>query len=73
MKGFDAWLEKPYTDAAKREADFEAFCEREGLDPEDDASWTRFEGWQEELYDSMEADWADAENDRRKLEGDEDR
>lgn len=43
MSGYDAWLEKPYVDAARRDADFEAFCEQAGLDMEDEASWDKFE------------------------------
>lgn len=38
----DRWLEAPYVNAAKDEADYEAWCEAKGLDPADD-HWTEFE------------------------------
>lgn len=48
---YDQWLEKPYDDAAKREAEFEAFCEEHDLDPESKEAWEEFEEWEwEEDY-----------------------
>lgn len=49
MRGLDAWLEKPYVDAARRDAAYEAFCERNGYDPDDSASEEAFEDHQEFL------------------------
>ncbi len=49
MHGLDAWLEAPYVDAARREADFERWCEandREGSD----ADWDAFEDFLEDQY-----------------------
>ena len=43
MQGLDAWLEAPYVDAARREAEFEQWCEATGTDPEADDAWERFE------------------------------
>jgi hypothetical protein len=45
----DAYLEAPYVDAARREAEFEKWCEATGTDPDDDGSWEAFEdAWDEE-------------------------
>lgn len=56
MSGLDAWLEAPYVDAARAEADFEAWCEHTGTDPDSAGAWERFEADQEEAYDAaMEA------------------
>ena len=49
MMGYDAWLESPYTNRAREEADFEAWVEKNmpDLDWDDEAAcdeaWTRFE------------------------------
>lgn len=53
MRGLDEWLEAPYTDAAKREADFEAWCEANRVDPEGLTAWDEFE---EFLADQQEPD-----------------
>lgn len=46
---YDAWLEAPYVDRAKQEADFERWCEAEGLTWLDDRgeaeAWERYEEW----------------------------
>ena len=39
----DAWLEAPYVDAARREAEFEKWCESTGTDPDADGAWEAFE------------------------------
>lgn len=65
MQGFDGaaydrWLEAPYVEAAQREAAFETFCERFGLDPEADASWAEFEDYDPyDEYDGPEDDGYD--------------
>lgn len=33
---YDAWLERPYQDAAAESDAYVSWCEREGLDPDDD-------------------------------------
>lgn len=43
MSGYDAWLERPYVEAAKRDAEFEQWCEQFDVDPEDDDAFDRFE------------------------------
>lgn len=53
---YDRWLEAPYVEAAQREADFENWCEREGVDPDDADAYDRFERWVEDQYDD-EPDW----------------
>lgn len=40
---YDRWLEAPYVDAAQQEAHFEAFCESNDVDPNDDNAWNLFE------------------------------
>lgn len=39
----DSWLEAPYVNAARQEAAFEAWCEREGVEFDADDAWERFE------------------------------
>ena len=61
LPGFDAWLEAPYVNAAKRDAEFETWCEKQDDlgdldDPQVfDAAWERFEAeqdaWAEDGYD----------------------
>lgn len=54
MMGLDAWLEAPYVDAARREADFERWVEANEpeLDLDDqeafDAAWERYEDFLED-------------------------
>jgi hypothetical protein len=43
MDGLDAWLEAPYTNRAREEAEFEAWCESTGRNPESDEAWEHFE------------------------------
>lgn len=43
MSDYDRWLEKPYVDAAEREAEFERFCEKEGLEFDDPSAEEAFE------------------------------
>jgi hypothetical protein len=52
----DRWLEKPYTDKSRQEAEFEDFCDRFDLDPEDDASWAAYEEACEEIEAPQEFD-----------------
>lgn len=47
MKGYDEWLEAPYVEAAKLEAEYERFCEQENLDPDLESTKARFEDWLE--------------------------
>lgn len=40
---YDAWLERPYQEAYDRGDAFVAWCEREGVDPDDADAQGRFE------------------------------
>ena len=42
MRGYDEWLEAPYTNAARQGAAYEQWCETSGLDPAED-HWQAFE------------------------------
>lgn len=45
LPGYDAWLERPYVEAAKQAEAFESYCEENDLDPETDyavACWEAF-------------------------------
>lgn len=42
MRGFDEWLEAPYVDAARKQDEYEQWCEANDLNPEDD-NWQAFE------------------------------
>jgi hypothetical protein len=46
MSKFDAWLERPYTEAAQEAADYEKFCEVNDLDPENEWTVFKFKAWQ---------------------------
>lgn len=43
MSGHQEWLEAPYTDAARQQADFEQWCEANDVDPETREAWPAFE------------------------------
>lgn len=43
MRGHQEYLEAPYTNAARREAEFEGWCEENDIDPESPDAWDRFE------------------------------
>lgn len=57
MMGYDAWLESPYTNRAREEAEFEAWAEKNlpDLDWDDngalDEAWEKFE---EARYEEQE-------------------
>jgi hypothetical protein len=40
--GYDEWLEQPYTDAARRQDDYEQWCEYMGYDANED-HWDEFD------------------------------
>lgn len=42
MTSYDSWLEQPYVDAAVRGDAYVAWCERGGLDPDED-HWMEFD------------------------------
>lgn len=48
MSGYDSWLESPYTNAARYEAEYEAWCETKGYDPAT-PHWEEFEAAMAEL------------------------
>ena len=45
MSKFDAWLERPYTEAAQRAEDYDKFCEEHGLDFDSRYSEIKYEAW----------------------------
>lgn len=54
MRGYDSWLEAPYTRAAALEAEFERFCEEHDLEPADEGTEAKFFEWMEELEEGHE-------------------
>lgn len=45
LPGYDAWLERPYVEAAKQAEAYESYCERNDLDPDDEATEAAFDDW----------------------------
>lgn len=62
----DNWLEAPYTNAARREAEFEEFCDREGIDPDAPDAWERFEDALNDEYDARREDLEQMIDDERR-------
>lgn len=52
---YDAWLEKPYQDAAAEAEAYAQWCEREGHDPDDDL-WDEFNDAMAEAKEDYEVD-----------------
>ena len=50
MMNYDAWLEKPYQDRARKEDAYVEWCEDNGLDPNGD----HWDEWEQEMYDRAE-------------------
>lgn len=48
----DRWLEAPYVDAARDEADYEKWCEAQGLDP----AFDHWEQYEDARWDGNERD-----------------
>lgn len=65
MAGLDAWLEAPYVNRARDEADFEAWCEREDVDPEAPTAWDDFEQAMENAREDAEITAAEARMEAR--------
>lgn len=63
LPGYDAWLEKPYVERAERDEAFLAFCEREGIDPDDDAEMEAAM----EAFDRGEDDGPDPDDERDRM------
>lgn len=61
MRGYDAWLEAPYVDAAAREEAFEKWCEENDVEFDAPDAWDRFD---EEMADRAQ-DAAEEEAERR--------
>lgn len=59
MSGHQEWLEAPYTDAARREAEFETWCEINDVDPEGPMAWEEFEEFLSEQYEDADLMWED--------------
>lgn len=57
----DAWLEAPYVDAARRESEFDAWCQTTDTDPESEGAWEKFDAFVESQMDDPEPpeDWDD--------------
>lgn len=45
MSKFDAWLERPYIEAAQKAEDYEKFCEEHNLDSGNPESEIHYEAW----------------------------
>ncbi len=43
MSNYDAWLERPYVEAAEQAERFEAWCESEDIDSDQDDAWDLYE------------------------------
>jgi hypothetical protein len=56
MSNFDRWLEKPYTDRAREEAEFEEFCEAQGIDFDDPEADALFQAWQDSFDEGPDPD-----------------
>lgn len=54
MMGYDAWLEAPYVDAARREADFERWAEQNLPDLDWDDNGAMGDAWDQ--FDQFLAD-----------------
>lgn len=67
LTGLDAWLERPYTEAAKHEGAFENFCEENGFDYDDPAASDAFEQWLEDLEESRGEEEAERRAEARRL------
>lgn len=52
FRNYDAWLERPYQEAAARADAFVDWCEREGVDPDAPDAWDRYEA---AIVDAQEA------------------
>jgi hypothetical protein len=64
MQGLDQWLEAPYVNAAREEAAFEAWCEREDVDYDAPDAWERFEAAMEDEREDYAERRAEARMDR---------
>lgn len=51
MSGYDAWLERPYVEAAEQSDAYVAWAEANGLDPEDDLVVESYEKYLANEYD----------------------
>jgi hypothetical protein len=67
MTAFDRWLEKPYTDQAALEEEYEKFCETNDLDFDDESSRQAFQEW----LDSQEEIGPDPDDERDRIWEDE--
>jgi len=70
MQGLDAWLEAPYVNRAREEADFERWLEanpQDDLDLDKDAdnetAWERYESFLEDQEQDVEPQWDEDEPD----------
>ena len=48
FRDFDSWLESPYTNRAREEAEFEEWCEKHDYDMDDPESWRIFESYRDD-------------------------
>lgn len=56
MTGHQEWLEAPYTNASRQEAEYETWLDKHPeLDPEED-HWETFEAEMAELYDEPDVE-----------------
>lgn len=61
MSAYDRWLEKPYTDHAREQERYEAYCKENDLDPDDEESSRDYERnvSEEDLMDEEPPDFDD--------------
>lgn len=48
---YDSWLEAPYTEAAERGAEWEAFCDAQDYDYDVEGKDSEFDEWVEARYE----------------------
>lgn len=69
MRGYDAWLERPYVDAARQEEAFEKWCEAEDVEFDAPDAWERFEAAMADEWEARADDLAEARAEARREDG----
>ena len=68
MRGYDAWLERPYVERAKDDEAFEKFCEEQDIDPDGPHAWSLFEDWRDGCLEEDSVDRHEARMEREEAE-----
>ena len=63
--GYDAWLEEPYQQMCKEADYFMDWCEREGMDPDNPATFDEYEAYCEEQAEIAAEDRAERRAERQ--------